>query len=467
VRTLFAAPFKLFACTAVAGLTVPPAHAQAQQISILGTPEQVSAPTGLDEVTFGISDGRPTVAAADGSPSLAVGGLLQLDVGGYFQHPNPDTQFPQLDNGVNLRRGRLYFVGKSGDFTLNLTPDFGGSPAGAPSLYEANLDYTGITRLTATLGYFHPVVSLEDATSASDLLFLERPSIVNIGRSVAAGTGRASLGAAASTRDWFASAYLTGPVLGSEKITLLNGEQLALVGRLAARPYHDNGWAVHAGLSGQTVFRTNTNTNVGNAPGASQTTLVFADYPELRIAFDKLVDTGPLSASGAGVYGGEFGASWRNFLIESEFCEIGVTQAELPGVAAPKLGFRGGYVEGSWVITGEPHRYDSKRAAWNRPKPDRPFALASGGFGAWEVAARYSTVDLNSGVVSGVSQSVTGGVYGGRQQIAALALNWYPNDWLRVMLQFQYVDVDKLDLSGTEQIGQRFETIAARLQASW
>jgi phosphate-selective porin OprO and OprP len=47
---------------------------------------------------------------------------------------------------------------------------------------------------------------------------------------------------------------------------------------------------------------------------------------------------------------------------------------------------------------------------------------------------------LNSDVISGVPESVTGGVYGGQQQIAALALSWYPNDWLRFMLQFQYVD---------------------------
>jgi phosphate-selective porin OprO/OprP len=76
-------------------------------------------------------------------------------------------------------------------------------------------------------------------------------------------------------------------------------------------------------------------------------------------------------------------------------------------------------------------------------------------------------VGLNSNVVPGAAQSVTDGVYGGQQQVAAFALSWYPNDWLRFMLQFQYVDVDKLNSSGTLQIGQRFETIAGRVQAAW
>ena len=85
---------------------------------------------------------------------------------------------------------------------------------------------------------------------------------------------------------------------------------------------------------------------------------------------------------------------------------------------APRLGFNGGYVEGSWVLTGEPHPYHVDRAAWARPKVDHPFSVGGGGIGAWEIAARYSTVDLNSNVVAGLSQTATGGIYGGRQQIA-------------------------------------------------
>jgi hypothetical protein len=34
-------------------------------------------------------------------------------------------------------------------------------------------------------------------------------------------------------------------------------------------------------------------------------------------------------------------------------------------------------------------------------------------------------------------------------------------------LQFQYVEVNKLNSAGTVQIGQRFETLAARDQAAW
>ncbi len=424
-----------------------------------------SAAVAYEAVKVGMPEGRPTIATADSRLSLANGGLMQFDMGGYFQNPNPNTQFPKLNDGVNLRRGRLYFVGKFDDFTVNITPDFGGSPDGSPTLFEANVNYTGIRRVTATAGYFHPFVSLEDATFPGDLLFLERPSIINIERSVAAGIQRASLGAKASTEDYFASAYLTGPLFGAQTNTLLNGEQLGFIGRLAARPYYDQDWNLHAGFSGQTAFHPNI--NASGTPGVSRTTFDFGDQPELRIDFNKLVDTGSLSARDASAYGGELGLSWRNFLVQGEYYQIGVTQSKLPDMPAPRLGFNGGYVEGSWVFTGEPHPYDAKKASWARPEVDHPFSLADGGVGAWELAARYSTVSLNSNVVPGVSQSVTGGIFGGQQQIAALALSWYPNDWLRFMLQFQYVDVNKLNSAGTVQIGQRFETLSARAQAAW
>ena len=442
--------------------TAPQAQAAAPSAAAASAP----AGPGFAGFKVGMPEGRPTIASADGRMSFAIGGLWQIDMGGYFQSPYPNTQFPQLTSpGVNLRRGRLYFVAKYDDWRVNVTPDFGDNPEGNPTLYEANINYTGIKPLTLTVGYTHPFVSLEDATFPGNLLFLERPSIVFIERSVAAGIQRFALGGYAATEDYFASAYLTGPLFGAQQTTLQNSEQLAFVGRVAARPYHDQDWNLHVEASGQHVFHPNV--NAAGEPGVSRSTLSFGDEPELRISFDQLVSTGAVSASTANVYGGGFGANWRNFLIQGEYYQIGVNQLKLPQVPTPMLTFDGGYVEGSVVLTGEAHPYDIDRHAWARPKPDHPFSLAEGGIGALEIAARYSTVDLDSNVVPGVPQSVTGGIYGGRQNIAAVALDWYPNDWIRFILQFQYVDVNKLDPAGKIQIGQKFETLALRAQAAW
>jgi phosphate-selective porin OprO/OprP len=61
-------------------------------------------------------------------------------------------------------------------------------------LYEANLNFTGIKPVTVTIGYFKPWFSLYDSQSSNDFLLMERPSIIEIARNVAAGDARASAG---------------------------------------------------------------------------------------------------------------------------------------------------------------------------------------------------------------------------------------------------------------------------------
>ena len=396
----------------------------------------------------------------------------QFDGGTYYQNPNPNTQFPKLNNGVNLRRGRIFFVAKYDDFTFNITPDFGGSPDASPTLYEASLNFTGFKPVTATLGYFKPWVTLYNSQSSNDFLLLERPSIVEIARNVAAGDARAVFPQLkASTDRYFAAWAMTGAPYGANtSANPLNGEQLGTVGRLAGRPYYDDDWTLHLDFSGEYVFHSNIN-NSGVA-GVSRTTLIFQDRPEDRAADpNRLISTGNLSSSNASVYGGEAAINWRNLLLQGGYYQIGDTQSKLPGVPAPNLSFNGGYVEAGWNITGEPFRYNVGAAAFQRPKVANPFTVDENGFspgiGAWQLAARWSVMNLNSNVVRGVSQSVTGGVYGGYQQIFGVALSWYPNDWIRFELQFQHTMVDKLNAAGTTEVGQTFDTLAGRFQVAF
>ena len=191
--------------------------------------------------------------------SFAIGTQVQWDAGTYFQNPHTATQFPNLNSGTNLRRGRIFFVGKYDDFTLNITPDFGGSPDGSPTLYEANLNFTGFKPVTATVGYFKPWFSLYNSQSSNDFLLMERPSIIEISRNVAAGDTRASGGLKASTDRFFASLYGTGASYGAQNSSLLNGEQIGVVGRLAGRPYYDQDWNVHLDFSGEYVVHPNIN----------------------------------------------------------------------------------------------------------------------------------------------------------------------------------------------------------------
>src|SRR6516162_1526511 len=209
------------------------AAAQAKAAAAAPPPTAVAAAKGVE---VGFPGGRPTISTSDGRLSFAIGTQVQFDMGTYLQNPLPTTQFPNLNNGVNLRRGRIFFVGKYDDFTLNITPDFGGSPDGSTTnqtLYEANLNFTGFKPVTATVGYFKPWVTLYDSQSSNDFLLMERPSIIEISRNVAAGDARATGGLKASTDRYFAAVAGTGASYGAQTNGLLNGEQIGMVGRVA------------------------------------------------------------------------------------------------------------------------------------------------------------------------------------------------------------------------------------------
>src|SRR6516164_11853638 len=177
------------------------AAAQAKAAAAAPPAAQVAAAKGFE---IGFPGGRPTLSSGDGRMSFAIGNQTQFDIGTYFQNHNANTQFPQLNSGVNLRRERIFFVARFDDFTLNVTPDFGGSPDGTTTnqgLYEANLNFTGFKPFTATLGYFKPWFSLYDSQSSNDFLLMERPSIIEISRNVAAGDARATFPSIKASND--------------------------------------------------------------------------------------------------------------------------------------------------------------------------------------------------------------------------------------------------------------------------
>ncbi len=427
-------------------------------------PPSTSAPAAAPEAG-GVSfpAGRPTLSSSDGRTSLAVGLQLHYDVGGYFQgNRTPDTRLvPRLNSfGENLRRARLPFVFKYEDFTVNVTPDFGGSPDGTATLYEANINYAPIKALTLTGGYFKPWLTLQDSMSSNDFLFLERPSIVEAARNIAAGDARSAVGARWAGDRYFLAAYLTGASYGSQTAGNATPQQTGATLRLAGRPVATDELDVHAGFSASDAFRIQRS--------STGQTLTVQDRPELRIDQNRLVSTGALNARSAYTYGPEFGLRWRNFMLQGEYIRIGVDRTDGgAAVRTPGLEFSGGYAEASWVITGEPRRYVSSEGAFGNPHPARPFSLRTGGAGAFEAVARYSHIDLNDRVTRGRSAASTGGVYGGTQDTYAVGVNWYPNDHLRLMLDYDIINVDRLSATGTTQVGQRVQAVALRAQAAF
>lgn len=413
----------------------------------------VAAPPSLGGVTF--PNGRPTFTSGDGNFTFGIYSRAQIDVGTYF-----DEQGRDFNDGWNIRRARIGVLGSVWkDFNYSLIYDFGGSPDGTGSLYEASVGYSGLKPFNFRIGAFKPFFSLEDSISSADLLFHERASIVEIARSVAAGTARMSAGGSVADEGYFASAYLTGPTVGVEA----NDEQVGAVARVAFQPFRGPNYLVHVGASGAAAFAPTQND--AGVIGVSRRQIQLRDRPEIRIDSTRLIDTGLLSYRDAYTGGFEVAGHYENFSLQGEYYAINVDQDRAPGLLSPNLTFDGYYVQGSWIMTGESRRYNTNSAAYGQPRVESP--LHAGGWGAWELVGRYSFANLNDKDVPGRSVASTGGVRGGEQTTYTVGLNWYPNNNVRFMLDYVNGDVERVNAAGTAQIGQSFQALALRSQFSF
>ena len=136
--------------------------------------------------------------------------------------------------------------------------------------------------------------------------------------------------------------------------------------------------------------------------------------------------------------------------------------------------FDGFYVEGSWIITGETRRYNTGNFAFDGPKV-RAFDPRAGQWGTWELALRYSDINLNYHAGSrGSAPPAADAVRGGDQRILTAGANWYLNSIMRIMLDYQYVRISRLSPNAAlfltpvgAEIGQNYSAIAGRVQLAF
>ncbi|MEH2512538.1 phosphate-selective porin OprO/OprP [Nitrobacteraceae bacterium AZCC 1564] len=439
------------------------------------------APVPYSGAVVSMPNNRPTICTADGENCVGITGRLHWDVGGYDYHPNTAATSPQrLDSGQNVRRARIGLAGKFlSDWNFALIYDFGGTsdgfggaaagslPGGGTSGIEnAYLSYTGLKpfggKMAIEGGIMDIPWTLDEATSSNDITFMERSSAQVIAVNVAAGDFRSTFG----TRWWndsvWVGGYVTGPTTGSihsaSSVTPAGStEQYGAVVRAAGQLVSGKEYSLHIGANAEWLIQPPRNL-VTNAQ-----TVSFSDRPELRIDPTTLISTGAIAnASGVQVYGAEAAATYGPLYLQGEYYWYNVDRDASTGLApvgAPSLQFQGGYAQASYVLTGETRTYNTSTAAYNGIKPRDPFSLQGGGWGAWEVAGRVSTIDLNDRVGTAL------GVAGGRQTVYTAGLNWYVNNNLRFMLNYLHGDVAKQQSpTSTVDVGSTFDAVAMRTQ---
>ena len=442
------------------------------------------------------------LSSADGANTIELTGRLHIDTADYFNYsPKPGMADKRLTSGINVRRARIGVTGKfMNDWQYALIYDLGGNSDSLnlnnalangnskTNTSTSNSAFSGVENALITYNGFYnghhtfPVAidfgvmdvpwTLQEATSSNDILFMERSSAQVVATAFGGGDSRTAFGVRSNDANYFLAAYLTGPTTGAlhtdgascigsatAPCTLTpsgHGPQTSFLARGSYQFFLPNDIGLHIGANFADLFRPRGTANAQ--------TISLADRPELRVDPSQLFTTGNVPASGGTVEGVEAAASWGSAFLEGEYFHYTIDQL---AAGAKTLGFNGGYVEASYTFGGR-RRYAPASGGYTGVIPDRPLSLAQGGgWGALEVTGRFSTIDLNDGATGATCGTTTPAVNfcAGSQTVYAIGLNYYPNDNMKFMLEYEHGNIYiPTVIGGPNTKGATLDAIAARTQ---
>jgi len=400
---------------------------------------------GLPKVA--LDNGRLTIASADGNFTLALRGLIQFDTGYFAQGKNPAAV--DLSSGANFRRAQIGIQGTAWhDWSYNLTLDFGGNGLEqAGYIYTAYVEYDGLKPFGFRIGAYAPPAGIEDSTGSADLLFLERPAATDIARNIAGAPGRTAATLFAQDTNYLVAASITGDKVNIGSNTKLNtapfDEQVAFVGRAAWLALSDPEYKLLLDADVTHVFKP-TDTVAGSvSPTTVLNAVSFGNGPELAVDSTKTVATPSFDAKTVTEYGFETAGEYDALYVQGGYFHYSITRRN-PAIINPD--FSGWYALATWSLTGETHAYDPTTASFRGLRPLH--GLGNGdGWGAWELKARYSHIDLD---FNPLTSAAAGGVAGGIQDVYSLGLNWYPTNGIRFALEYDNIKVNHVNASAND-----------------
>ena len=337
------------------------------------------------------------IESEDGDFKLKFGGRIQADY--HFEDCDPGLSCD--GDGFEFRRARLFFSGTIYEkIEFKAQYDFAGGDAEFKDVWIGLKTGKGKVKF----GHYKEPFSLEELTSSKYLAFLER-SLNNVfasGRNSGIGFEGKS-----DRVTWGVGAYYDADGFGVST----NEDNINLTGRVVFRPLFED--------KGRNMFHI----GVAATQKDRASSIRFRVRPEAHFT-NRFVDTGSFAADDALILGLELAGVHDSFWWAAEY-----NQADVSTPAGGDPTFDGGYVQVGYVFGDNYRRYKTSSGTFDRQKPDSNWGK-DGGKGAWEIALRYSTVDLTDA-----------GISGGEEDNLTLGVNWYPNPATRLMINYVMADV--------------------------
>jgi phosphate-selective porin OprO/OprP len=377
-----------------------------------------------------VTDDGFRIASGDSGWSIQIGTLQQLDLAAY------DDDALDLSDGTEIRRSRLSVGGTFlENWQYRVEYEFA---TGSAALTDAYVTWTAHKPFMVTLGQFKPPFGMEALSQDKSATFMERALPFYLVSPVVVRAPGAML-----STSW-SSGSIAGGIFGEPIGNGQSGDEgYGAAARATWAPMSVNNQVVHLGASAQ--WRDPTQDNSSNTTGARFDTVRFRAKPESNVLAQRLVDTGEMAdVRHYAFLGAELAAQWQSVSLQSEYQKVSVERGDPENVD-----FGTWYAQLAWTVTGEVRPYRVDRGLFEGIRPAHDFG--GDGWGAFEIAARYSELDLNDGSIDG-----------GRERNFTAAVSWYLNPFLRVSANY----VEVLDVDGGPFDGEEPSVFQMRLQVA-
>ena len=368
-----------------------------------------------EELAVFHDNGYFVMESADQDFKLWFDGRIMID-GGYIQGADSEG----IANGLETRRAR--FAIKTivhGDWAGEFDFDLADNELEIKDFWGA---YIGIENTILKFGNQKMPITLDDVTTSRWTTFMERGLLNAFVPSRQIGFSAAHWG-----KNWMIHGGVYGqePGTGEEEG---ENEQYGYAARFVVNPILSDENVVHLGISYANL-----------KPGAAEDTLKVRGR-ELhlmeRYTYAKVKDLEDYNLTGL-----EFAVMRGPLSFQAEYMKGDYNRFD----GEVDASFDGYYAFVSWFITGEDRNYDHTSGEFGAIHPHSKK-------GAWELALRYSNLNLND---------VDADIMGGEAKHITFGANWYANDHVKLVLNIIKVDNDEFADGDGDFLGDDDHTILA------
>ncbi len=373
-------------------------------VALPAVAEEPSAqPNEGDRVWVNNNLGILTLETKDGNFKWFTDMRLYIDTGGYWGSGKGNN----FSNGASINEARMAFnFTYSKDWVSQIDVSY---YANEVELKDLWIGYAGFKNSLLRVGHFKGPYGLENLISSRFISFMERPMV-----SQAFKPGR-NIGFAYSRwgKYWQGTVNVFNQGAGDVDT---NAEDMGYGygARFSVTPLLTERSIIHLGLSG--VVKT--------PKAASGDTVSLKASNEGTQDLAKILTTKKISNVDKNqVLGLEAAGRFGPFSVQAEYAKDDVKRT----AGKPEPTFSGWYGHVSYFLTDDQRPYESQTGEFDRVIP-------KGKWGAVELLARYSTLDLND---------LAAGIKGGSAKVTSLGVNWYVNYNSRIMFDLARVQTDK------------------------